>query len=892
MLRGGPFMRFFDKTRLRLRSLFNWNRVERDLGDELRFHLEREIEEKVARGMTPEEARYSALRELGGVEQFKEECRDMRRVNYLDDSIQDLRYGLRALAKNPGFTTIAILTLALGIGANTAIFSVLNAVVLRPLPYRDPGQLAVLWTDNLRQNLHEERTSYPNFEDWKVQNRAFADMAFCSAFTVNLTGGETPERVVAARVSSNLFALLGVNPILGHTFTTEDEGRSNRVIVLSYGLWQRRFGSSVTALGQTLDIDGAPAVVIGVMPPAFQIPGSDVQFWEPHVMFAGWSRVKSERAIPSGYVVARLKSGVTFREAQTEMELVGHRLARRYPDLANNVDFFGFRVNVVSLSIQITGRQTRVTLWLLFGAVVLVLLIACANVASLLLARGAGRRQEAAVRAALGAGRGRLLRQLLTENVLLAVGAGALGLAMAAVGDRVLVSLAPQDVARLDQVALDRVVFAFAAGLCLLTVVFSGLAPAWKASRSDPQDALKSDGRGLAGGRGIRRTHGLIVTCEYALAVILLCGAGVLIRSLGRIQSVDPGFRTAHVLIARAVQSSTTPEARWAELYPQVLARLRLIPGVEAAGAIDNFFFESNPDDTIVPEGQDSARTGSQQVMDDGVSAGFFRTAGVPFLKGRLFSEQDGPAAPRVAIVNQTLARRFWPGEDPIGKRFRFGFAKPADPWISVVGVAGDMRRAGLTTVPISQVFLPLAQDPARGMDFVVRTEADPLKLAAAVRAAVGAADKTVPVFNVSTLDQKLHDQTAPVRFETALLSTFAALALLLAGVGIYGITRYSVAQRTHEIGVRIALGATRADVLALVVRETLQLSLTGVALGILGALVVTRSLSSLLYEIKPTDQITYAVVVLGLTGVALAACSVPARRAARVDPMVALRYE
>ena len=890
----GNTMRWVYKLPLRFRSLFRKSRVERELSDEIRFHLEKLIEVNVARGMSVNDARYAALRELGGVEQIKQECRDVRRVNYLEDLIQDLRYGLRMLAKSPGFAVVAVLTLALGIGANTAIFSILNPVILRPLPYKDPGRLGVLWTDNVRQNLHEERTSYPNFEDWRKQNHVFEDMAFCSSFTVNLTGEDQPERIVAARVTSNLFSMVGVSPILGHSFTPEDEARANRVLVLSHGLWQRRFGSSDEVLGKRLEIDGAPAVVIGVMPALFQLPGSDVQFWEPHAMFPGWNQTRVERGVPSGYVVGRLKPGVTFREAQMDMNVVGSRLARQYPELASSTDFFGFAVNVVPLSVQTTGKQIRLALWLLFAAVVMVLLVACANVANLLLARGAGRQRELAVRTALGAGRTRLARQLLTESVLLSFSSGALGLIFAALGVRTLVCLAPQDVPRLDQVGIDHAVFAFAIGLSLITSILFGLAPAWKVSQSDPQDSLKNAVRGLAGSLGIRRTHSLLVVSEYALAIVLLVGAGLLIRSLLRVQAVDPGFRPERVLIARVIQSSIKPEAQWAGLYPQALARIMAIPGVQAAGAIDNFFFQSFPDDTIIPEGKTvaAARVGAEQVMDDGVSVDYFRAVGVPLLKGRFFSEQDRPNSPRVAIINKTLARRFWSSEDPIGKRFRFGFQKPTDPWISVVGVVGDMHRDGLTRVPVSQAFLPLTQDPARGMDFVVRAASDPRTLAAAVRSAINSVDKTVPVFNVSTLDEQLHERTASMRFETTLLSAFATLAMLLAAVGIYGITSYSVAQRTHEIGVRMALGARRVEILTLVLGQGLRLSLAGVGIGLVGAVPLTRFLSSLLYEVKSTDLITYVIVSVTLTAVAVIACHVPARRATKVDPMFALRYE
>jgi predicted permease len=869
-------------------------RMMADLDQDIRDHVERETQDNIERGMSPEEARYAALRRFGNVTRVKEDTREVWSFGWLEQLEQDLRYGLRMLRKNPGFTAVALLTLALGIGVSTAVFSVLNTVVLRPLPYKDPGRLAVLWTDNLRQNLHEERTSYPNFEDWKKQSHAFEDMAFLSAFTVNLTGEDEPDRIVAARATPNLFSMLGVSPVLGHAFTDEDEEKGKRVIVLSQALWEHRFNSSQAVLGKTLEIDGAQAVVIGVMPPALQLPSRDVQFWEPDTMFPGWHRVRFERAVPSGYVVGRLKRGFTLGQAQTDMNLVATRLARHYADLAANLDFFGFGVNVVPLSVQVTGKQTRLALWLLFGAVLLVLLIACANMANLLLARGTGRQQEFAVRAALGANRRRLLGQLLTESILVSLASGGLGLALAAVGSRILIRLAPQDVSRLEAAGIDRPVFAFALGLSLLTGILFGLAPAWKASKSDPQESLRIGGRGMAGGKAIRRTHALLVIAEYALAVVLLSGAGLLVRSLVRVQAIDPGFRPERVLIARAVQSSIKPEAQWAALYPRALARIAAIPGVQAAGAIDNFFFQSNPDETIIPEARAAAASasGAEQVMDDGVSEDYFRAVGVPLLKGRFFAAKDGPDSARVAIVNRTLARQFWPGEDPIGKRFHFGFQKPADPWISVVGVSGDMRRDGLTRLPVAQVFMPLAQDPARGMDFVVRAVSDPRELASAVRGAIDSVDKTVPVFNLSTLDEQIHEQTAPMRFETTLLSGFAILAMLLAAIGIYGVTRYSVTGRTHEFGVRTALGAGRGDVLRMVLREGLRLSMIGVGIGLLAATALTRLLTGLLYGVKPNDMTTYVAVSLILGAVAVVACQGPARRATKVDPVVALRYE
>jgi predicted permease len=446
----------------------------------------------------------------------------------------------------------------------------------------------------------------------------------------------------------------------------------------------------------------------------------------------------------------------------------------------------------------------------------------------------------------------------------------------------------------LDQVRIDPAVFTFTAGLCLLTGILFGLVPAWKVSGRQPKESLQVGGRGLGSGLTIRRTYSLLVISECALAVVLLAGAGLLIRTLMRVQAVDPGFHTDHVLVARVVQSSTVPESHWAEFYLRALERIRSIPGVEAAGAIDNLFFQSNPDDTVIPEERAGTpwSTQAEQVMGDGVSADYFRVLGVTLLRGRFFSEQDSANSARVAIINRTLARRFWPGQDSIGKRFRFGFQKPSDPAISVIGVVGDMRREGLTREAVSQVFLPLTQDPARGMDLLIRAGSDPLKLAGAVRSAVGSVDRSVPLFNVATLSEQLSVQTAPVRFETYLLGILGAFAMLLATVGIYGIMRYSVAQRTHEIGVRVALGAKRTDVLRLVLGQAIRLTATGVGAGILTALALTRFLSSLLYGVRPTDLTTYLIVSLMLSAAALVACYLPARRAAHVDPMMALRRE
>ncbi|HEV2492298.1 MAG TPA: ABC transporter permease [Terriglobia bacterium] len=808
--------------------------------------------------------------------------------------LQDLRYGLRMLAKNPGFTAVAILTLALGIGANTAIFSIVNAVLLRPLPYKDPGRLAVLWTDNVKQNLHQERTSYPNFEDWRKHSRAFEDMAFSSAFTVNLTAGDEPERVIAGRASANLFPMMGVKPILGRTFSSEEEERGERLVLLSYGLWQRRFGSSQDVLGKSLEIDGAPAVIIGVMPATFEIPARDTQLWEPLTLFPNWNALKRQRDTPSGFVVGRLRPGFTFAQAQSDMDSVGRLLARQYPSLAANLDFFGFGVNVMPLESYFTGPEVRSALWLLFGAVVLVLLIACTNVASLLLSRGASRAGELAVRMALGARKTRLVRQLLTESTLLYLASCLLGLLLATWGDWAFQRLGPQDVFRLHEIGIDKRVLIFSLVLSFVTAILFGLAPAFRISATDPQQALRHAGRSLPDAPGVLRIHYLLVMAEFALAMVLVTGAGLLINSFLRVQGIDPGFRPERVLTARVVQSKSKSEVEWASFYQQALERIRALPGVEAAGAIDNFFLSSFPDEAIVVEGQPPWPPGStvEQVTDDGISPDYFRVMGVPLLRGRWFTDQDSASAPRVGIINATTARRFWKDADPVGRAFKFSFQKVTDPWITVVGVVGDMRRDDLTKEPVSQVFLPLSQDPARGMDLVIRTSSDPLKLADEVRGVQRSVDRTAPVFNITTVANELHERIAQRRFETALVGLFGALALALAAIGIYGLLHYSVARRTHEIGIRMALGAQQHDVLKLVVGQGLVPAVIGVGAGVLGAAGLTRFLSSLLYGVTPTDPATFIAVSAILVGVALFGSYIPARRATKVDPMVALRYE
>ena len=874
-------MRWIYAARLRMRSLLRGAQVEAELDEELRDHIERQTEALVRKGMPPDEARAAALRAMGGVDQQKEACRDTRAVRPIEDLARDLGYAARILRRSPGFTAVAVLSLALGIGANTAIFSVVNAILLRPLPYADSSRLTMLWTDDPAHGIAEEGVSYPNFDDWRTISRSFVDMAISSRrHPVTLTGELDPIRVEAALVSPNLFAVLGVAPAVGRAFAADELERRERGLVISHGLWTRRFGGSVAALGQSLEVDGASWTIVGVMPRTFQFPSAEIALWMPLRAHPRWAEIAGERFSDFGLVIGRLRAGVTLPEARAEMSAIGKRLeAANPPTGPDAADFAGYGVNLVPLSVQLLGTQVPLALWVLFGAVLFVLLIACANVANLLLARGLARAREIALRTALGASRRRILQQLFTESLLLALAACLVGVGAAATALRLLTSLGAQSLPRLEEVRLDPFVFLFTIGLALLATVVFGLAPAvWLSSTS---------------GLGRQSTHPAsvrlrraIVILEFALCSILLCGAGLLGRSVLRLQAVDPGFRTERVLTMR-VQVMESNE-RAAGVFGEVLARLRATPGVGAAGFIEDVLQRRNPDYSIRINSRSMAS--SEAISGDAITPGCLEALGVPLLRGRLLSEWDAKGAPRVAIVNETFAGHFWPGEDPIGRQF--SERDQTSPPTTIVGVVRDMRRQGLERAPIAQIFWPAAQRPLDTMDLVVRTTSDPSLLAAAVRSEIRAVDRRAVLFNVAALDDRLHQALAPRRLQSVLLGLFSGIALLLATGGIYGVMHYTVAQRMRDIGIRTALGACRAEILALVLREGLTLAAAGVALGLAGALALTRVLSGLLYGVSTTDPSTFVTTGLILTGAAMLACYVPARRAARVDPMVVLRCE
>ena len=840
-------------------------------------------------------------------------------AEHLDVLSQDLRYGVRTLTKSPGFTAVAVLSLALGIGATTAIFSVVNAVLLRPLPFKDPGRLVGVWEFD-RQDKRLMCASQANFVDWREQNRVFEDMAALhESYPVNITAGEMPERVEGARVSTNFFPLLGIEAVAGRTFLPGEDGPgAERVVVVSPGLWQRRFGSTASEArfepGRTLTLDGASFAVVGILPRGFQFLNPDAELWVP---FAPNPIQRSARWV---YVVARLKPGLAIQQAQAGLETVARRLEKEYPK--TNA---GFGVNLQPLQEVLAGEVGQ-RLLLLLGAVSLVLLIACANVANILLARGAARQREIAIRTALGAGQSRLIRQLLTESLLLALLGGALGLLLAVWGLHSLLALGTDNIPRFRQIGIDGWVLGFTFAISVLTGLLFGTGPALRISRPGAlpslNQSLKEGVRRLAGGLRGGRIRNLLVPSEVALALVLLTGAGLMINSFLRLTGVDPGFNPKNLLtmqffLPRAKYTDDAGlwrgETRLRKIKPQqevfiqrLIERLESLPGVHSAAATNFLPLDGwSQARQFRIAGRPSLPGGAQQPWAEYriVSPKYFQAMGIPLLKGRPFTGQDTKGAPGVVIINETMARRFWPNENPVGRHLSItDYGGLDEKPCEIVGVAGDVRQYSLARAPIPEMYIPFPQQPRiyqsyfdRGrltLSFVVRAASNPEALSTAVERAVREVDPDQPVYKIAPMEQVLANLVSGHRFYMSLLGLFSLLGLALAAVGIYGVTSYSVAQRTHEIGVRRALGAQKSDVLKLVVRQGMILTLIGLVLGLAGAVAATRVLSSLLYGVKPTDPLTFAGVALLFAAAALAASYIPARRATQVDPIIALRYE
>jgi putative ABC transport system permease protein len=810
----------------------------------------------------------------------------------METFLQDLRYGVRMLLKKPGFTVVAVLTLALGIGANTAIFSVINGVLLRSLPYTEPERLVALWETNPKlgtESRNRNEVAMGNFLDWRSQNESFEQVGALYYTNVNLTGTGEPEQIQSAIVTVNLFETLGLQPVNGRSFLSEEEKPgSPRVVVVSHELWQRRFGSDPNLVGKTFTLNGNPSTVVGIMPPGFELQfptNRQVEMWLPMRI----DTANADRKAHYLYVLGRLKKEASLEQAQSEMTAIAARLQQKYPDTNAEKG-----ANVIALQSQLIG-DVRSYLYVLFAAVGFVLLIACANVANLLLVRVSARHKEIAIRQALGASRGRLIRQLLTEALALSFIGGLLGLLLARWGIDLLVALTPSDVPRLGEIRMHTAVFGWTFAVSLLAGVLFGLAPALQASKPDLNESLKESSGRSTGGVQRNRIRSLLVISEVALALVLLIGAGLMIKSFMRLQQVKPGFEPDGLLtMSLSLPRQKYNESQKANLFfDQLFERIKTVPGVEAVGGTDPLpLSNSNATTGFVVEGGPLLPMADRpEVGERAVTPGYFETMRIPVLKGRSFTEQDRSNTPLSVIVNEALARRYWPDEEVIGKRLGFNESDKQD-WYEIVGIVGNVKHDRLAAEPKPELFFAYRQYPKNFMSLVVRASSDPANLSAALREQVLAVDPDQPVFDIKTMNERMSKSMAQNRFVMLLLTIFSALALILAAVGIYGVMSYAVTQRTHEIGIRLALGAQTGDVLKMVVGQGLALTLAGVAAGVVGAVALTRLMSSLLFEVSATDWLTFMLVALLLTGVALAACFVPARRATRVDPMVALRHE
>ncbi|HEV2915209.1 MAG TPA: ABC transporter permease [Pyrinomonadaceae bacterium] len=807
--------------------------------------------------------------------------------------LRDLRYGARMLWQKPGFTLVAVLTLGFGIGANTAIFTVVDAALLRPLPFKEPARLVHLWetTPQQQQEFNEREASYSDYLDWRGQTQVFEDLAGYSYRSFALTGGETPERIAGAAVTDSFFKVLGVEPVLGRSFQDGDaRAGAPRLVMMSYGLWQTRFGGNPDIIGQSLVSGGNTYTVIGVLPQSFKFaPTASAELWTPLIPSPDQLARRSWHWL---HVIGRLKPGLTIEQGQAEMAVIARAIAHDHPE-----SHTGTGIRLVSLHEQIVGKVKPV-LFALLGTVCFVLLIACANVANLLLARAAARQKEIAIRTAMGAGRWRLIRQLLTESILLSMVGGALGLLLAQWGVDLLVAAIPDSqlssMPYLQGLGMDGRVLVFTLAVTLMTGLVFGLAPAFQSSKLNLQESLKEGGR-TSGAQMRQRLRNLLVVAEVALALVLLVGAGLMMKSLLRLLAVDPGFNPENLLTMQVA----LPAAKYRDdgqviaFHQQLLARVESLPGVKGVGTVSLLPMVGGDTVHIKVEGRPAPPPGEEtEVNFRNVTPSYFGVMSIPLIRGRGFTDRDKQDTPAVTMINQTMANRLFPGQDPVGQRI--SFASVNSPPIEIVGVVGDEKVNSLDTATTPVLYVPYLQNPDSYLNLVIRTTSEPESLARSVRGEIQSLDPELPVFGVKTMEQLIDSAPSTFlrRYPAFLIGVFAGVALLLAMVGIYGVISYSVTQRTHEIGVRMALGAQRWDILKMVLGHGLILTLAGVGCGLGAALVLTRFLSSLLFGVTATDPLTYVVVSLPLIFMALLACYVPARRAMKVDPMVALRYE
>lgn len=803
----------------------------------------------------------------------------------MENILQDVRYGLRILFKRPGFTSVAVLTIALGIGANTAIFSIVNAVLLRPLPYSEPDRLVQIWEARPSKGINKFSVTPRDYTEWVKQQQCFDDAAAFRQQYFTITGVDEPERILGAVVSSNLFATVGVSPIRGRVFLPEEDSPDrNRVVILAHGLWQRRFGADPSLIGQNLNMDGNAYTVVGVMPPKFEFPIAETktEVWIP----IAFRPAEIEGGGHNTFVVARRKRGETLAQAQAEMNTIASGLEQQYPQ--TNA---GITVKVISLHEQVVGR-VQTSLLILLSAVGLVLLIACANVANLLLARNSTRRKEIAIRIALGAGRARIVRQLLTESILLAGAGGFIGVLLAFLGVYFLIAISPPDIARAKDAYIDARVLSFAVAMSLSSGLIFGLLPSLQASKGDLNKSLKEAAGTTTASPGNRRFGDLLLTVEVMLSLVLLAGAGLMIKSFVRLRSVESGINSQNLLTMQL----SLPASRYREAsqqvgyYREVLERIRATPGVRAAAATSNLPLTGGAiTDSFTIEGRSSDSSEPLKAGSYAISPDYFQTMGITVLKGRDFMEQDSETASKVVIINQAAANHFWPAEDPIGRWLTIA----GGPKREIVGVAADAKRSALDSETQSELFVPYSQSSSFQFGkLVVRTISDPASLISELRKQILALDRNQAVYNIKPMDQLLSESVAERQFNMLLLSIFSVLSLVLAAVGVYSVVGFTVIRHMQELGIRIALGARTRDVIALVTRWAMIPVLAGVAIGMVVALISTRVLSSLLFQVSSTDPSTFVVVAVLMVGVTLLACYFPTRRALKADPVVAIRHE
>ena len=869
-------MNWLHKLQLRIRALLQKEKLDARMDDEMRSHIEMQTQENIEAGMKPEEARYAALRQFGWVETIKDTCRDQRGVSWIENLGQDIRFGVRMLRKNPGFTAVAVLTLALGIGANTAIFSVVNAVLLRPLPFKEPDQLFLV----------EAKGGFGvmaggDFRDLTEHSSLFSNVAAYNTTTLNLSGESDPERVKGMRVSATFFPTFGVEPVRGRIFSPdEDRTGGEKVAVISHKLWRSRFAGDEGTVGRTLKLDGQSYTIIGITPPTAEFPE------KPEVFIP--LALSTARLNDYGdcflKLSARLKRGIAPAQGDAELLAITKRVEAQYPDFRKT-----WSLGLVSLHEFLVGKSVRTMMLVLLGAVGLVVLIACVNLANLLLASNTGRRKELAIRLSLGAAKSRITRQLFTESLLIAGLGTASGLLLALWVKGLINGWLPANIPRVGPISIDSRVLMFTLSISAFAGLFFGLIPAFRISAASLNEALKEGTRSASSGVSHQRLRSLLVISETALTVVLLVGAGLLLKSFFTLQNVSLGFRPESLLTARIVLPSrySTPQQRL-QFQDQLLESVRHFPGVRSAATTSYLPMASGASGYgILIDGQGDKPAGMTGFRS--ISADYFNTMGIVLLRGRGLTVQDNEQGLPVTVINEAMAKKFWPNDDPIGKRIKPTSSSAV--WNEIIGIVGSVRHASVAEEPKPEMYVPNSQSPAPQINLALRAT-DTANLAGLIRHAVTRLDKDLPVYEIQTMEQRLSESVAQPRFRTLLLVVFASLALLMAIVGIYGVISYSVAQRTHEIGLRIALGAQRSDVLAMVIKQGLTLTLIGLVIGAVGALGASRVLETFLYEVRPTDPATYIGISLLLLVVGLLACFIPARRAAKVDPMVALRYE